>query len=81
MASGGEQAVTQQPRSKRRELEDFVRDLDPLQVQGQLTARWCLNRQKEGEVGLRDEPARVDSAAFYSPAIFLPGLFALLLGL
>ena len=27
-------AVTQQPRSKKRELEDFVRDLDPLQVQG-----------------------------------------------
>ena len=27
-------AVTQQPRSKKRELEEFVRDLDPTQVQG-----------------------------------------------
>ena len=30
----GGAAVTQQPRSKKRELEEFVRDLDPLQVQG-----------------------------------------------
>ena len=27
-------AVTQQPRSKKRELEEFVRDLDPTQVSG-----------------------------------------------
>ena len=29
-----EGAVTQQPRSKKRELEEFVRDLDPTQVSG-----------------------------------------------
>lgn len=33
MAEGGG-AVTQQPRSKKREMEEFVRDLDPVQVQG-----------------------------------------------
>ena len=32
MADDG--AVTQQPRSKKRELEEFVRDLDPTQVSG-----------------------------------------------
>ena len=36
-------AVTQQPRSKKRELEEFVRDLDPIQVQGQeQTACTCI---------------------------------------
>ena len=34
MSEEGGGAVTQQPRSKKRELEEFVRDLDPLQVQG-----------------------------------------------
>ncbi len=36
MASGGEEAITTQPRTKRKEIETFVRDLDPLQVQGLL---------------------------------------------
>lgn len=35
MADGGYGAVTQQPHSKKRELVEFVRDLDPVQVQGQ----------------------------------------------
>ena len=35
MASGGDTAVTTQPRSKRKELEEFVRELDPTQVQGE----------------------------------------------
>ncbi len=34
MATGAEGAITTQPRSKRKEIETFVRDLDPLQVQG-----------------------------------------------
>jgi len=29
-----DEAITTQPRSKRKEVEQFVRDLDPLQVQG-----------------------------------------------
>ena len=37
MAEGAGGAVTQQPRSKKKELEEFVRDLDPLQVQGRPT--------------------------------------------
>lgn len=35
MATGAETAVTTQPRSKRKEIEQFVRDLDPLQVVGE----------------------------------------------
>ncbi len=35
MASGGDTAVTTQPRSKRKEVEKFVSDLDPLQVVGE----------------------------------------------
>ena len=31
-----DEAITTQPRSKRKEIEQFVRDLDPLQVQGVL---------------------------------------------
>ena len=34
MATEAETAVTTQPRSKRKEIEQFVRDLDPLQVVG-----------------------------------------------
>ena len=34
MASGEVTAVTTQPRSKRKEIEQFVRDLDPTQVVG-----------------------------------------------
>ena len=34
MASGEDTAITTQPRSKRKELEQFVRDLDPIQVVG-----------------------------------------------
>ena len=34
MATDAEGAITTQPRSKRKEIETFVRDLDPLQVQG-----------------------------------------------
>lgn len=33
MATGAEGAITTQPRSRRKEIETFVRDLDPLQVQ------------------------------------------------
>ena len=48
MATQGEGAVTTQPKSKKREIEEFVRDLDPIQVQGEggkwravSTARLC----------------------------------------
>ena len=44
MAEGAGGAVTQQPRSKKKELEEFVRDLDPLQVQGRPRARARLAR-------------------------------------
>ena len=33
MATGG--VVTSQPKSRRREIEEFVRDLDPIQVAGE----------------------------------------------
>ena len=35
MASGGDTAVTTQPRSKRKEVETFVSELDPTQVVGE----------------------------------------------
>ena len=35
MASGEGTAVTTQPRSKRKEVEQFVKDLDPLEVVGE----------------------------------------------
>ena len=35
MASGGGTAVTTQPRSKRKEVEKFVSELDPTQVVGE----------------------------------------------
>ena len=36
MATGGDSSVvTNQPKSRRKEIEEFVRDLDPLQVGGQ----------------------------------------------
>ena len=36
MATGGDTSiVTTQPKSRRREIEEFVRDLDPLQVAGE----------------------------------------------
>ena len=35
MASRGDTAVTTQPRSKRKEVETFVRELDPTQVVGE----------------------------------------------
>ena len=35
MASGGDTAVTTQPRSKRKEVEQFVSELDPTQVVGE----------------------------------------------
>ena len=35
MATGDSSIVTTQPKSRRREIEEFVRDLDPLQVAGQ----------------------------------------------
>lgn len=34
MASEGDTAITTQPRSRRKEIEQFVRDLDPTQVVG-----------------------------------------------
>lgn len=34
MASGGDDIVTTEPKSRRKEIDDFVRDLDPLQVAG-----------------------------------------------
>ena len=34
MAEQSETAITSQPRSRRKEIEQFVRDLDPIQVQG-----------------------------------------------
>lgn len=36
MASGEATAITTQPRSRRKEIEQFVRDLDPTQVVGEL---------------------------------------------
>ena len=39
MATGGDTAITTQPRSKRKELEQFVRDLDPVQVVGKWTVK------------------------------------------
>ena len=38
MATGGDNinvVVTTQPKSRRREIEEFVRDLDPIQVAGE----------------------------------------------
>lgn len=35
MASGEASAITTQPKSRRKEVEEFVRDLDPLQVVGE----------------------------------------------
>ena len=36
MATGGDTSiVTTQPKSRRREIEEFVRDLDPVQVAGE----------------------------------------------
>lgn len=40
MASQGDTVVTTQPRSKRHELEKFVRDLDPTEVVGR-SAKQC----------------------------------------
>lgn len=35
--------MTTQPRTKKREIEEFVRDLDPVQVQGEpVSARACV---------------------------------------
>ena len=42
MASGGDTAVTTQPRSKRKEVEQFVSDLDPTQVVGEWIHRIIL---------------------------------------
>ena len=41
MASGEDTAITTQPRSKRKELEQFVRDLDPIQVVGKWKESEC----------------------------------------
>ena len=39
MAEGS--VVTTEPKSRRKEIEEFVRDLDPLQVAGKLAASVC----------------------------------------
>ena len=43
MATGGDTingVVTTQPKSRRREIEEFVRDLDPIQVAGEYCMRY-----------------------------------------
>ena len=41
MATGGDSSVvTNQPKSRRKEIEEFVRELDPLQVGGQFV--YCV---------------------------------------
>ena len=46
MAENAGGAVTQQPRSKKKELEEFVRDLDPLQVQGLSASTTCTAQKR-----------------------------------
>ena len=38
-----ETVVTTEPKSRRKEIEEFVRDLDPLQVNGEINKNCTLN--------------------------------------
>ena len=59
MSSDDAAVITTQPKTKRQEIDNFVRDLDPTQVAGKGvgeafgSGRWCVHRAHSTERSFR----------------------------